>query len=56
MKNFGFKHCTNIDSLYEALKKFPGQMARFAKKKEKSYRESYEKRWTDVGFEEEQYE
>ena len=33
-------------------------MAKFAKKKKNkdSYRESYEKRWSDVGFDEEHFE
>ena len=58
MKNFGFKHCTSIDGLYEALKKFPEQMKKFAKKKKNkdAYREAYEKRWSDVSFEEGEFE
>ena len=44
MRSFGFKNCTNIDQLYEALKAFPGQMERFRQKKITAWFASYRKR------------
>ena len=35
---FGFKNCINIDQLYEALKVFPAQMAKFQKNKVQAWR------------------
>ena len=41
MKSFGFKNCTSIDQLYEALKEFPLWAARFIKKKVTNWKEAY---------------
>ena len=49
LRSFGFKNCTNIDQLYEALKAFPGQMERFKEKKIANWYASYAARARPAG-------
>ena len=42
----GFRNCINIDSLFEALKRFPDVIRSLIRKKEAQSRKAIEDKWT----------